>query len=68
MSNLNDNEAMETGIKQLLGLEEYDAPEVWHECKHISDGFIYEQTPVFITLLCKRCGVHYDIDIYGNQI
>ncbi len=50
-----------TGIQQMLGKEEFTTPpEVYRECVHESDGFIYEDTPVFITLMCTKCGLHYD--------
>lgn len=56
-----DNEVMEHGIKKLLGKEEYDAAEVLKVCNHISDGFVYDDTPVFVTLQCARCGIQYDM-------
>jgi len=56
-----DDDVMLKGIKQILGKEEYDPPEVVKECNHVSDGYIYEVTPLYVTLRCEKCGIHYDI-------
>lgn len=56
-----DNEIMEHGIKKLLGKEKYDPAEILKVCIHISDGFVYDDTPVFTTLQCARCGIQYDV-------
>lgn len=56
-----DNEVLERGIKQLLGKEAYDAAEKLKVCVHISDGFVYDDTPVFATLQCARCSLQYDV-------
>lgn len=58
---MDDDHILEKGIQQLLGKEEYDPPTRLLVCDHISDGFIYEETPVFTTLRCTKCGEHYDI-------
>ncbi len=59
----NDNEIFSKGIKQLLGQENYDPAEVIKECKHQSDGLIYddELNPIETTLCCKLCGLHYTV-------
>jgi len=55
-------ELLEKGIDALLGKTEYDPGEVAKPpCKHISDGFIYDDTPVFVTLQCVKCGIQYDV-------
>jgi hypothetical protein len=56
-----NNKVMEHGIKALLGKEEYDPAEKIKVCTHISDGFVYDDTPVFTTLQCARCGLQYDV-------
>ena len=60
MSKTEDDLKMVAGILQLLGKEEYDAPDILRKCNHVSDGYIYEDTPTFITLRCNKCGQHYD--------
>ena len=65
MSRDADNEDMEYGIRALLGREEYPEPEKKIECKHVSDGFIYESTPKSITLRCQKCTMLYDVDRDG---
>lgn len=65
----NEYEKMEHGIKALLGQEDYDAPEkVQPPCQHASDGFIYHETPVFVTLQCEKCGIQYDISKLTGHI
>lgn len=57
-----DHELLEKGISQLLGKEQYDKPEVVPEpCKHVSDGFVYDDTPIYMTLQCIKCGIQYDV-------
>ncbi len=64
-----DNDLMKHGISQLLGKEEYDAPTRSVICEHVSDGFIYEETPTFITRRCTKCGLHYDENLrYGYKV
>ena len=63
---MDDDEVMLRGIKQLLGKEEYDPPEPIVEHEHVSDGYVYEVTPQFITLRCTKCGEHYDIPNNGT--
>lgn len=55
-------EIMEHGIKALLKQESYGEPELAGEpCKHISDGFVYEDNPIFVTMQCVKCRVQYDV-------
>lgn len=57
-----DYELMEKGINALLGKESYGEPEVAKPpCIHISDGFVYEDNPVFTTLQCVKCSIQYDV-------
>lgn len=57
-----DYELMGKGISALLGKAEYDPPEIApQQCVHVSDGFIYDDTPVFVTLQCTKCGIQYDM-------
>lgn len=51
---------LEKGIQQILGKEEYPPPEISTECEHTSDGFVYEDTPLYFTFMCSKCGLHYD--------
>ena len=61
---------MEKGIDALLGKAEYDAPELAGEpCKHVSDGFIYDDNAVFVTLGCVKCHIQYSISkITGEEM
>ena len=55
-------ERMEHGINALLKKEEYaPAEKAPVPCKHISDGFVYDDTPIFITLQCVKCSIQYDV-------
>ena len=57
-----DYELMDKGIGALLKTGEYDPPEVMPaKCNHVSDGFIYDDTPIFVTLQCTKCGIQYDM-------
>ena len=68
MSNKEDNDIMLHGIKQLLGKEDYPSGVLAVKCSHTSDGFIYEQTPMWTTLRCSTCGEHYDVNNNGAEI
>lgn len=55
-------ERMEHGAKALLKKEEYDpADKAPPPCAHVSDGFIYDDTPVYVTLQCVKCMIQYDM-------
>jgi hypothetical protein len=63
-----DYELMEKGIGALLGTLEYDAPEpVGEPCKHVSDGFVYDDNPVFVTLGCVKCHIQYNLSKLTGQ-
>ena len=61
-----DDERMLHGIQQLLGKEDYDPPERLIVCNHVSDGYVYEITPLYKTLRCSKCGIHYDVPHDGT--
>ncbi len=57
-----DYELMEDGVKALLGKKEYPpAEKMPPPCVHISDGFVYDDTAVFVTLQCVKCNLQYDV-------
>lgn len=56
------NKALMSGVRQLLGKEPSSVtPIVAKECVHESDGFVYADTPLSMTLMCIKCGTHYDV-------
>lgn len=61
MNKPEDYTILDKGIQQILGKEEYPEPELIKQCNHISDGFVYEETPFFYTTMCTKCREHYDI-------
>ena len=65
----NEYEIMEHGIKALLKQEDYDpATRAPAPCAHISDGFVYDDTPIFTTLQCVKCSIQYDVLKATGQI
>lgn len=57
-----DDKAMEKGINQILKIEPYPQREPEPECKHISDGFNYNENKESIKyiLRCELCGIYYE--------
>ena len=54
-------DSLRTGLRQMLGLDPFtQAAEVYVDCIHESDGHVYAETPKYITLMCTKCGIHYD--------
>ncbi len=54
-------EFMLEGISQILGKSPLPKPEVSGQpCDHDSDGFIYDETPMYVLLTCSRCGEQYE--------
>lgn len=57
-----DYKILDKGIQQLLGKEDYPpAEKLPEDCKHISDGFIYDDNGVIVLLQCARCQIQYEI-------
>jgi len=62
MSINTDQEAMTSGVKQLLGYMPYACVDSTPKCDHISDGFVYNDSQDGIhesTLKCDICGEFY---------
>lgn len=62
MSNYNnDNEKMELGIQQLLGLVPPNSKPAEPDCMHDSDGFEYQEDGMRkVILRCGKCGEFYE--------
>lgn len=66
-----NQEMMVEGILQILGRSPLPPPTVaGAPCSHESDGYIYDETPTYILLTCRKCGEQYEQpkSIYGNPI
>lgn len=59
-----ENDRMLTGIKQLLGIVDYDGPVRAPEpCVHESDGYYYNvdmPESRFWLFQCRKCGIQYE--------
>ena len=54
-------EVMLEGISQILGKSPLPKGVVAApSCNHESDGFIYDDTPVYVLLTCTKCGEQYE--------
>ncbi len=68
MSIKDEYDEMSSGVRKLLGKEEYDPGVRYIRCYHTSDGHIYEETPYWTTHRCSTCGQYYDVDSNGTEI
>lgn len=47
----------------LMNLHKTNPPQVIEKCTgHSSDGFVYADGPLTLTLFCKFCRKHYDVN------
>lgn len=57
-----DNKSMEQGLESLLGKTPYDPPtRVSNVCKHITDGFVEDETSLHYVFKCLLCDEYYKI-------
>jgi hypothetical protein len=58
---VDDQEALEEGVLQMLGKKDMPKPEVSKgPCDHESDGYIYDEKSTYRLLMCVKCLCQYE--------
>ena len=56
-----DKELLVHGMRSILH-NECPARKIEKCEQHSSDGHVYDDTPIYITLFCTNCKTHYDVN------